>query len=461
MRKLILSFSIGLFIFGLLGAAHPTTAHQTADRPNIVFIVADDLGYADLGSYGQRRIETPHLDRMATQGMRFTDVYSGSTVCAPARSVLMTGQHTGHTTVRGNFGREGEGAVRGIGSGSALRVPLFEEDTTVAEVLQEAGYVTGMTGKWGLGEPNTSGEPNRQGFDEWFGFLNQNRAHTYYPEFIWHNRERFDLPNEEGTRRLYVHDLFTDFALHFIRRHRDEPFFLYLAYQIPHSELKVPELGHYAEKDWPEPAKLYAAMVSRLDRDVGRIIALLQELGIDQNTIVFFTSDNGPHSSDGNDPEFFKSSGPLQGIKRDLYEGGIRVPMIVRWPGCVPAGEVSDLPWYFADVLPTLADLVGVDTPAHVDGVSVKPTLLGESQDLTDRFLYWEFYERGFQQAARWQNWKAIRLTPDEPIELYNLQEDIGETNNVADEYPEVIERFERYLREDRRPSANWPSPLD
>ena len=441
---------LALFISGSVRAGIPEGSSQ--DRPNIIFIMADDLGYGDLGCYGQGVIKTPHIDRLAQEGLRFTQCYAGSTVCAPSRSVLMTGKHTGHTTVRGNFGT---GGVRGLGGGEG-RVPLRRQDITVAEVLKRAGYVTGMTGKWGLGEPNTTGEPNRQGFDEWFGYLNQRRAHTYYPTFIWRNRERVPLPGNTGEEKTqYTHDMFTDFALEFMRENQKRPFFLYLPYCIPHARYEIPSMDPYSDRPWRPDEKVHAAMVTRMDRDVGRLLSLLKELGIDRRTIVFFCSDNGAAKRW---EKRFDSSGPLRGRKRDLYEGGIRTPMIVRWPGRIKAGTESDQVWYFADVLPTLADIAGAQAPTDIDGVSVLPTLLGQQQDLDQRFLYWEFFERGFQQAVRWRDWKAIRQSPGRPLELYDLAKDIGETQDVANQRPEIIARIETYLKTARSESQNFPT---
>jgi arylsulfatase A-like enzyme len=424
------------------------------EKPNILFIMADDMGYGDLGCYGQQHIQTPHIDRLAREGTRFTDVYAGSTVCAPSRSVLMTGRHTGHTTVRGNFGKFG---VAGLGGGKG-RVPLAAEDVTLAEVLKGAGYVTGMSGKWGLGEPDTTGQPNRQGFDEWFGYLNQRRAHTYYPDFIWLNEDRYPLPgNTQGRREQYTHDLFTAFALGFIRRHagKEQPFFLYLPYTVPHSKYEIPSVEPYADRDWSKDEKVHAAMITRLDRDVGRIMALLESKGIDKQTLVFFCSDNGAAKRwEGR----FNSSGALRGAKRAMYEGGIRTPMIVRWPGRVPAGKSSDVPWYFADVLPTLAALAQQEVPRGVDGLNLLPSLLGREQPgLMTRSMYWEFFERGFQQAARRGKWKAVRLKRDGPIELYDLAIDEGEQVDLADQHPEVVELFQGLFKRARTPSRNWP----
>ena len=430
-------------------AARGALAREPMRKPNIIFIMADDLGYGDLGCYGQKVIKTPNIDRLAAEGMRFTHCYAGSTVCAPSRSVLMTGRHTGHTRVRGNFGKTG-------GVGPRRRVPLKEEDVTVAEVLKRAGYVTGITGKWGLGEPGTTGVPNRQGFDEWLGYLNQRNAHSYYPPYLWRNEQKQMLEgNRNGKKGQYTHDMFTDFALGFVRRHAKRPFFLYLAYTIPHSKYEIPSVAPYERMRWKKDEKVHAAMVTHMDRDVGRIMALLKDRAVDGRTIVFFCSDNGAAKRW---ERRFDSSGPLRGAKRDMYDGGIRTPMIVRYPGKIAAGSESDLAWYFPDVLPTLAELAGVTTlPKSIDGVSVLPTLLGGKQDLRDRFLYWEFFERGFQQAVRWRDWKAVRRSPGRPLELYDLAEDPSEKRNVAAEHPDIVAAIEEYLKTARTKSRNWP----
>ena len=449
--------SVGIFglLFLVLGCISCTVQHETPpdpQPPNIIFIMADDLGYADLGSYGQQVILTPNLDRMAEEGMRFTNVYTGAPVCAPSRSVLMTGQHSGHTTVRGNFGI---GGVKGLGGGEG-RVPLQENDTTVAEVLKSSGYYTGMTGKWGLGEPGTSGEPLRQGFDEWFGYLNQRRAHSYYPEYLWRQDERFVLEkNAEGGRETYSHDLFADYVLDFIERNKNQPFFLYIPFTIPHDAFEVPDLGVYgAESSWSDDERAYAAMVTRMDSDIGRMLDVLDREQLSENTIVFFCSDNGATRRwEGR----FDSSGELRGYKRDMYEGGIRTPMIVRYPGVVPANTVDDTPWYFADVLPTLGDIANAVVPKNIDGVSVWPTLRGEQQDLSDRIMYWEFHERGFQQAIRWKNWKAIKPGLDEPWQLYDVEEDISEKNNLADSNPDIVDHLANKAGESRVESVSWP----
>lgn len=439
-------------------------------RPNIIFIMLDDMGYGDLGAYGQEHIRMPHVDQMAREGIRYTNVYTGSSICAPSRSTLMTGLHTGHTRVRGNMppvGGYGAVACTGRGVGK-LRLPLREEDITVAEVLKEAGYRTGITGKWGLGEPGTSGVPNRQGFDEWLGLLNQSRAHSYYPEYIWRNEEKVFLEGNTGTtedfanEKQYVHDMFTDFALDFIRENGkgDIPFFLYLPYTAPHARWQIPELEPYTkEQAWSQEQKVYASMLTRVDRDLGRMFALLKELDIDESTVVFFCSDNGAQNRyEG----LFDSSGPLQGHKRSLYDGGTRTPMIVRWPGKIQKGAVSNDVWYFPDVLPTLAALAGCSPPDGIDGVSVLPSLLSEPQsELGSRPLYWEDHEQGFRQAARKGNWKAVRNGFDEPIELYDLTADIGEQHDLAGAHPERVTWFEAYFRKARIPSPSWPSPMD
>lgn len=438
--------------------SQPVGSGKPAKQTNIIFIMADDLGYGDLGCYGQKHIRTPNIDQLAKEGTRFTNCYAGSTVCAPSRSVLMTGQHTGHTRVRNNMGKVGGTLVEDNGS-PQRRVPLKAEDVTIAEMLWQAGYATGITGKWGLGEPDTSGVPNRQGFNEWFGYLNQRRAHTYYPPYLWHNEYKVVLKeNQDGQKKEYSHDMFTNFALDFVRRHKDKPFFLYLPFTIPHAKYEIPSTAPYSNQLWPDDAKVHAAMITRMDGDIGRLMALLKELDIDRRTLVFFCSDNGAARRwDG----IFDSSGPLRGHKTDLYEGGLRTPMIVRWPGRVPAGKTSSAAWYFADVLPTLADVAGVEPPMNIDGISVLPALLGTPQKTDERFLYWEFPAGKFQQAVRWRNFKALRLAPRQPLELYDLSKDIAEVNNIASKRPDVIARIEKYLKTARTDSPTWPVKLN
>lgn len=461
-RDFLKAVGLGAASLAIPGLACREDGAGKARPPNIIFILADDLGYGDLGCYGQKKIKTPNIDRMAAEGIRFTNHYAGSTVCAPSRSCLMTGQHTGHTTVRGNSGKDGR------------RVSLRDEDVTVAEVLKQAGYATGGIGKWGLGETGTTGVPNNQGFDYWFGYLNQRHAHNYYPEYLWRNAEKVRLrnvvkpvnpPGGVATKRVeYSHDLFTKEALDFIDRNRQRPFFLYLAYTIPHANneagrkgMEVPSLGAYADESWPEPQKGHAAMITRMDSDIGKLMAKLKKLGIDENTLVMFSSDNGPHREGGADPNFFNSSGPLRGIKRDLYEGGIRVPLVARWPGKIKPGSESEHVSAFWDFLPTCAELAGAKPPGDIDGISMVPALLGRpGKQRKHKFLYWEFHERGSRQAVRMGSFKAVRLTPDKPMELYNLAEDVSEKRDVATQNHDVITRIEAYLKTARTESPNW-----
>ena len=424
-------------------------ALQGTARPNIIFALADDLGYGDVGCYGQKRIQTPNLDRMAAQGMRFTQAYAGDTVCAPSRSAAFTGLHTGHTRIRGN-----------------TDVWLKPEDLTVSEVLKSAGYRTGLFGKWSLGGIGTSGHPNRKGFDEFYGYFSQLQAHLYYPELLLHNQREEALTQNWGTsRKQYSHDLITEQAFRFIESARD-PFFVHLSWTIPHANnelgrdtgngMEVPSDEPYSRESWPQPEKNFAAMITRMDRDMGRLFDLLRRKGIDRNTLVLFASDNGPHKEGGHDPEFFDSNGPLRGIKRDLYDGGIRIPAIARWPGRVPEGVTSDLPWAFWDLLPTFAELAGSKVPAGLDGQSLVPTLTGSSQK-PHEFLYWEFHERGFHQGVRYQDWKAIRYGLKQRLELYDLKTDLGESRNVAAANPEVVRKIEEYLSQARTESVDYP----
>ncbi len=459
--------------------------------PNIVFILADDLGYNELGSYGQEKIRTPHLDRMAEEGMRFTQHYSGSPVCAPSRCVLLTGMHTGHAYIRDNDEMPERGDVWRDLSLEGQR-PLPENTTTIASLLKEVGYATGAMGKWGLGGPGSTGEPNRQGFDTWYGYLGQRLAHNYYPVHLWRNGEKHVLEGNEyfhphqrlpedadpnapasyepysGTQ--YAPDLIAEEALDFINRNREQPFFLFLPFTIPHVSLQVPE-DSLAEYDgaFPEtpyvgdngyvphrtPRAAYAAMITRMDREIGRIMDLLKELNLDDDTIVFFTSDNGPTFNGGTDSEFFASAGPFRGLKTELYEGGIRVPLIARWPGRIEPGSVSDHLSAFWDFLPTLAALTGARVPNGVDGVSMVPTLEGEAGNQTrHEYLYWEFHGG---QAVRMGNWKAVRPRADQPIQLYDLSADISEQADVANSHPEVVARVEEILRIGRTESELFP----
>ncbi|MEO8268969.1 MAG: arylsulfatase [Aureliella sp.] len=442
-----------------------------AEKPNIIFIMADDLGYGELGCYGQQVIQTPRLDQMAREGVRFKQFYAGCPVCAPSRSVLMTGQHTGHTYVRGNAGGE-----------DTIIQSLRDEDITVAEVLKSVGYHTGLVGKWGLGEVDQPGFPLRQGFDSFFGYLSQVHAHNYYPEFLYRNDQRIKLNNEvelpEGKqsgflgghaikRVDYSHDLFANDALEFVRENATSPFFLYLALTIPHANneaarmvgngAEVPTYGIYANEQWPDPDKGQAAMITRMDGDIGRLLDLLKELSIDENTLVFFTSDNGPHDESNHDLARFNPSGPLTGIKRSLTEGGVRVPMIARWPEKIKAGTVSEHVGYFADVLPTLIDLTGAKTKVSTDGISFLPTLTGRGEQKEHEYLYWEFYEQGSRQSVRFGDWVAIRQPMfSGPVSLFNVKQDIAEQNDLADQNPELVAKGVAYMELAHTPSENW-----
>jgi len=444
------------------------------ERPNIVVILADDLGYGDLGCYGQRLIRTPRLDQMAAEGMKFRNFYAGATVCAPSRCVLMTGLHHGHAHVRGNAG--GDMSVQS----------LRAEDVTMAEVLQQAGYRTALCGKWGLGDDldgARDGLPRRQGFDLFFGYLNQVHAHNYYPEFLWRNETREPLRNEVhkltgnyggfaggwATKRVdYSHDLIVDAALQFVREQQARPFFLYLAATIPHANneatrglgdgQEVPDYAPYDAEDWPAQDKGQAAMITRLDRDVGRLLDLLQELRIAERTVVLFASDNGPHQEGGHHPERFLPQGPLRGFKRDLYEGGIRSPLIVWWPGTTPSGAVSDHVSYAGDLFATAAELAGVAAPEGLDSISIVPEITGRPADQRrHEQLYFEFYERGGAQAVRQGDWKAVRAPMHTgPIELYNLADDLGEARDVAAEHPEIVKDLQARMEAAHRPHPNW-----
>lgn len=443
-----------------------------AGKPNIVFILADDLGYGDLGCFGQKIIQTPRLDRMAAEGMKFTQFYAGATVCAPSRSVLMTGQHTGHTVVRGNA----------KGGKQALR----PADVTVAEVLKQGGYKTALIGKWGLGdetEEALTGLPTKQGFDYFFGYLHQGQAHNYYPEFLWRNRAKLHLRNEVvranennpnqgyATKRVdYSHDLFASDALRWIRENQEESFFLYLALTIPHANnegsrmtgdgAEVPDYGIYADKDWPNPDKGQAAMITRMDGDVGRLLDLLQEVGIARNTLVIFSSDNGHHNEAKHNPERFNPNGPLRGMKRKLYEGGIRVPTIAWWPGTVKPDTETDHIGYFGDLMATASELSGQTLPVPNDSISFVPTLRGQHDNQAQHpYLYWEFYEQGGARAVRQGKWKAVRPKWAAPIELYNLSQDLAEENDLAAQHPERVKTMAALMEEAHTPSDRWLPP--
>jgi arylsulfatase A-like enzyme len=446
---------------------------RAADRPNIVFILADDLGYGEIGCYGQQLIQTPNLDRMAAEGMRFTQFYAGAPVCAPSRAVLMTGLHVGHVSVRGNAGPKAVSDLVSTGPQT-----LAHNEVTVAEMLKKAGYATGLIGKWGIGELGTGSEPTKRGFDSFFGYLNQTHAHNYYPAYLVRNESPVGLRNEvpgEGpfgqgwaTKKLeYSADLFAAEAGRWIDEHKAAPFFLYLALTIPHANneagralkdgQEVPDYGPYVDKDWTNPHKGQAAMITRMDTQIGALFAQLKALGLDEKTIVFFSSDNGPHREGGNDPAFFNASGGLRGIKRDLYEGGIREPFLARWPGKIAAGKTSTHVGYFGDMMATFAELAGGATPADLDSISIVPELLGQPQKKHD-LLYWEFHEGGTKQGVLVeQHWKGVRVQPGVAMELYDLTADPGETHNLRDTQPDVTQRVEKLLDTSRRENPNWP----
>jgi len=462
---------------------------QEAKKPNIVLIVADDLGYAELGSYGQKKIRTPHLDRLAAQGMRFTQAYAGNAVCAPSRCVLMTGKHPGHATIRNNSEAKPEG-----------QRPIPADEITLAKVLRAQGYATGAFGKWGLGGPGTVGDPIRQGFDRFFGYNCQRHAHSYYPSYLWSDDRRIQLDNDppvpghaklpkgadptkpESYERFkgkdYAPDRINEQILAFIRANRGKPFFAYYPTIIPHVALHVPdeELKPYVALGWDEqrpragntfsytphyyPRAAYAAMITRMDRYVGNVLSLLDELGLADNTLVLFSSDNGATYLKDVDYEFFESVGPLRGLKGSLYEGGVRVPLIARWPGKVKPGSVSARVVGFEDLLPTLADATGAKTPQGVDGISFVPTLEGKTQEERP-FLYREFSGYGGQVSVRMGKWKAIRQkllrNADAPIELYDLSADVSESKDVAAQHPDIVAKARRLIRDQHASSSLFP----
>ena len=483
--KRFLSFFVLVSLAVSSLAAAPS---KTVRPPNVIYILADDLGYGDLGCYGQTKFATPNIDRLAREGMRFTSFYSGNTVCAPSRSALLTGQHTGHTPVRGNAEIFPEG-----------QEPMPAAAITLPEVLRGAGYVSGAIGKWGLGFVGTEGDPQAQGFDRFFGYNCQRFAHRYYPPYRWEGQRQVFLPgNDMRTKTTYAPDVLHTETLAFIRANRAKPFFLFVTTPIPHAELQVPDdeilaqfKGKFPEKpfpgrkfpEWggeadygpgaspggyapqPMPLATFAAMVTRLDRQGGEIMALVDELGLAEQTLIMFTSDNGPHVEGGHDPDFFDSNGPLRGYKRDMYEGGIRVPMIARWPGRIAAGRQVDTPFAAWDILPTFAELAGVPAPTGIDGLSLVPTLLGRPGQQEHEYFYWEFAERGPSRAVRAGDWKAVHIYAGadhpETFELFNLANDLSETRNVAAEQPLVTERLRRYMAEAHRVNPRFPMPSD
>ena len=463
MKRILLALVAALVVV-------PSVFAQGAKKPNIIYILADDLGYGELGCYGQKKIRTPNLDRMAAQGLRFTQHYAGNAVCAPSRCVLMTGLHSGHAQIRNNRETKPDG-----------QQPIAANTVTLARLLQRAGYATGMIGKWGLGMHDSTGDPHKQGFDHFFGYYCQRHAHNHYPTFLWRNAKKVPLEGNPGgaTGKQHSHDLFEKEALEFIRKNKDGPFFLYLPFTIPHVALQVPDdsLAEYKGK-WDDPPYLgkkgyqphehpracYAAMVTRMDRTMGHILDLLRELNLDDDTIVIFSSDNGPTHDGvgGSDSIFFFSAGVLRGFKGSLFEGGVRVPMIVRWPGRCPAGRTTDLISGFQDVLPTLCELAGAKTPPGLDGISMAPTILGKGEQKKHDFLYWEFPGYGGQQAVRLGDWKGIRQNMHKGnlrLQLFDLSKDISESKDVAAQHPEVVQRILAIMRAQHAPSELFLFP--
>jgi len=479
--KSTLTISVALILLSS-DAALPSLglAQSKTSKPNIIFILADDLGYGDLGSYGQKKIRTPHLDRMATEGMRFTSFYSGSPVCAPSRCSLMTGKHGGHSFIRDNREIKPEG-----------QWPLAANEVTIPELLKARGYATGAFGKWGLGFVGSEGDPNKQGFNLFYGYNCQREAHNFYPFHLWRNEQKVMLEgNSRGiTGKHYSHDLIEAEALKFIRDNKDRPFFAYVPFTIPHLALQVPEdsLNEYDgvfPDDPPSaeggtyvacerPRATYAAMVTRMDRSVGRILALVKELGLDENTIVMFSSDNGgafgqvtkefdflPGRTAGTDYVFFASTGPFRAFKGSVYEGGIRVPFIARWPGKIKSGSVSNLPAANYDLQATICEIAGTAAAKDTDGVSLQPILTGKGKQRKREFLFWDFHGYGGQQAVRMGDWKGVRRNVHQgntKVELYNLAADIGERNGLAEKHPDIVKRIEKIMAEQHRPSELFP----
>ncbi len=472
-RILLHAFIVSIIAIG-------TGVASAESPPNIIIVLADDLGYGDIGCFGSEHIKTPNLDRMAEEGMRLTDFYSGATVCAPSRCVLMTGLHMGHGWVRGN-------------ANNADKQTLQPGEITVPGELKKAGYTTALFGKWGLGELDSVGHPMKHGFDDFYGYLNQRHAHNFYPEFIINQYEKVELRNrydpawiemrtsqgaaDDGagwaspeTKLDYIPDLVMERTYRWLEENKDGPFFLYLSLNMPHANneatrgtgdgQEVPDYGIYADKNWPNPDKGQAAMITRMDGYVGHIIERLKEWDIDDNTLILFTSDNGPHAEGGNNMEFFNANGPVRGIKRDLTDGGIRVPTIARWPGSVPAGTTSARPAYFGDVLATVCDIAGTPLPEGRDSLSFLPTLKGEANQDEAPYLYWESYEKGGKQALRFGKWKAVKEPwIGGPIQLYDIEADIGEETDLASNLPEIVQQVKNYLEEAHVSSPNWTPP--
>lgn len=460
--------AITILFAAIAAPAQKSAAKESAGwrtRPNIIFILADDLGYGDIGCYGQQKIETPNIDMLAKEGMRFTQFYSGSTVCAPARSSFLTGLHTGHTQIRGNKSFPPEG-----------QTPLPDSVITFVNILQQNGYATAGFGKWGLGYITTSGDPNKKGFDQFYGYNCQSLAHNYYPDHLWNNHDRIDFNAKDS---IYSADIIHKEAMKYIKQSGEKPFFLYLPYTIPHGEVIVPHDSIYYSyikkfNEKPVTTKLmydgrplgeyphasFAAMISRLDEYVGEIVKLVKEKGIANNTLIIFTSDNGPHKEGGGDPEFFNGNGIYKGIKRDLYEGGIRVPFIAYWPGKIRS-SVIDKPAALWDMYPTFLQLAGITPKNKVDGISIAPLLISNAKQKPHEYFYWEFHENDGRQAVLWGKWKGVRLgvnkNAEAPIELYDLVTDPKEENNIASKFPLVVSKISSIMNKEHVSNPDWP----
>jgi len=483
--KLMTKYLRSALLFGLLGCIFLSCSQEnrkgqegasiSSEKPNIVFILVDDLGYGDVGCFGQEKIQTPNIDKLAEEGIRFTEAYAGNAVCAPCRSSLMQGLHPGHARVRDNM-------INGY------RESLKEDDYTVAMLLQEAGYKTGLFGKWGLGLHNQYGIPNKMGFDEFFGYLNQRHAHCQYPKFLYHNTERVYYPEngthhqienyrgvqaydkdgichplgiEDPSKAKYAFDVYCDKSLEFVKANKDHPFFLYLAYTPPHGAHVVPELGIYNDKDWPIEHKVYAAMVSRVDTEIGKLIQLLKDLEVDDNTLVFFASDNGNTngnvtSGENSTQAFFKHESPRAGQKGDILDGAFHVPAIARWPEHIRPNQTSGHIWAMWDFMPTVADILNTDVPRKTDGLSILPTLLGDAEKQAKHdFLYWEYKQ---EQAVRMEDWYGYK-NKDGVLEIYNLKENPEQDKDLSDQYPDITEKMNEIMKNEHAPSDVWPSP--
>lgn len=464
--KIKIKYTILLFASGLFTALG-ARCEKHEPLPNIIFILSDDLSWGDLGCFGQEKIETPNIDRIATEGIKFFNAYSGNAVCAPSRSSLMEGKHPGHARVREN-------------TYNGYRESLQPDDYTVAMLLKQAGYKTGLFGKWGLGLYNQPGIPNNMGFDEFFGYLNQRQAHCYYPEFLYHNRERVYYPEngefhkkenyrsqstynrngkalpkgiEKPNEAKYAFDEYCKKSLDFVRTNKEKPFFLYLAYTIPHGYNIVPKLGKYKDKKWPIQQKEYAAMVTRMDTEVGKLLDLLDNLGLDDNTLIFFASDNGPTEPEF--VEFFNSGSPTRGGKGESYNGSFNVPAMARWPEHIKPNQVCDHVWAFWDFMPTVAEIVGVEPPSDIDGISLLPTLLGKGEQKEHVFLYWEINQN---QSVRYGDYFAMKPNMGK-IELYKLANDPLQSDDLSNQYPDIVNKIEEFMKKSHKPSNIWPSP--